>query len=357
LCLSCKGCKSECPSNVDMAKLKAEFLQHYYDKKHVPYTAWLIANLPKIHQLFSVLPFLYNGFMKLKPGAWVVKKFMGFEQQRPLPFLSKTYLRKWLRKNLNKLNKKLDHCADRRDVVLFVDEFTNYLDSHIGISAVRLLHRLGYKIHTVKHAESGRTYLSKGLLRKARKIANTNISAFSRFADQDIAIVGIEPSAILAFRDEYPELVDPRLHEITRKLAPKCMLIDEFLARELESGRINRDLFTTEEKIVKFHGHCQQKAITSTAHMSKMLSIPVNYKVEEIKSGCCGMAGAYGYEKRHYELSMKIGEMVLFPEIRKSKPGTIIAAPGTSCREQIFSGTAVHALHPVEVLYEALKER
>jgi FAD/FMN-containing dehydrogenase/Fe-S oxidoreductase len=357
LCLSCKGCKSECPSNVDMAKLKAEFLQHYYDKKRVPYTAWLIANLPKIHRLFSVFPFLYNGFMKLKPGAWIVKQFMGFEQQRPLPFLSKTSLRKWLGKNLKRLNNRLDLSGERKEVILFVDEFTNYLDSHIGIAAVSLLHKLGYKIHTVKHAESGRTYLSKGLLRRARKIANTNISAFSRFADQEIVVVGIEPSAILVFRDEYPELADPGLRETARKLSPKCMLIDEFLALELDSGRINRELFTTEEKTVKFHGHCQQKAITSTAYTHKMLSIPVHYKVEEIKSGCCGMAGAYGYEKRHYELSMKIGEMVLFPEIRKSIPGTIIAAPGTSCREQIFDGTGVHALHPVQVLYEALKDK
>jgi len=295
--------------------------------------------------------------MKLKPGAWVVKKFMGFEQQRPLPFLSKTYLRKWLRKNLKKLNNRIDSSVERKEVVLFVDEFTNYLDSPVGMAAVSLLHKLGYTIHTVKHAESGRTYLSKGLLRKARKIANANISAFSRFADQEVAIVGIEPSAILAFRDEYPELVDPGLRETARRLAPKCMMIDEFLARELETGRINRDLFTTEEKTVKFHGHCQQKAITSTMHTHKMLSIPVHYKVEEIKSGCCGMAGAYGYEKRHYELSMKIGEMVLFPEIRDSLPGTIIAAPGTSCREQIHDGTGVHAKHPVQVLYEALKER
>jgi FAD/FMN-containing dehydrogenase/Fe-S oxidoreductase len=357
LCLSCKGCKSECPSNVDMAKLKAEFLQHYYDIRKVPYTAWLIANLPKIHRFFSAFPFLYNGFMKLKPVSWAVKKFMGFEQRRSLPFLSRMYLRKWLRKNLKRLNNSLDSSVERKEVVLFTDEFTNYLDSHIGIAATKLLHKLGYKIHTVRHAESGRTYLSKGLLRKARKIANTNILAFRQFADREIPVVGIEPSAILAFRDEYPELVDPELRETARKLAPKCMLIDEFLAREMDAGQIDRDLFTAEEKIVKFHGHCQQKAITTTAHTQKMLSIPARYKVEEIKSGCCGMAGAFGYEKRHYELSMKIGELVLFPEIRKSAPGTIIAAPGTSCREQILSGTGVHALHPVQVLYDALKEK
>jgi FAD/FMN-containing dehydrogenase/Fe-S oxidoreductase len=357
LCLSCKGCKSECPSNVDMAKLKAEFLQHYYDKKSVPVTAWLVGNLAKIHKINAAFPYLYNGFLKNKYGSGLVKKFMGFAQQRSVPLLSKTSLRKWLRKNLEDLNSKVESGPNQKEVVLFIDEFTNYLESEIGIAAVKLLHKLGYKIYTVRHMESGRTYLSKGLLRKAKQIANYNVSAFSRFADKEIAVVGIEPSAILAFRDEYPELVDPDLRETARKLAPKCMLVDEFLAKEVEEGRINRDLFSTQEKTVKFHGHCQQKAITSTTHTHNMLSIPSNYKVEEIKSGCCGMAGAFGYEKNHYELSMKIGELVLFPEIRKSTPETIIAAPGTSCREQILDGTGVHALHPVQVLYEALIEK
>ncbi|MBN2274391.1 MAG: FAD-binding protein [Bacteroidales bacterium] len=354
LCLSCKGCKSECPSNVDMAKLKAEFLQHYYDKKGVPYTAWLIANLAKIQKVFSVVPFLYNGFLKMKPGAWLLKKIMGFAQQRTVPLLSRTSFRRWLKKNLDRINAGLDSNDSVKDVVLFIDEFTNYLESEIGITTVKLLNRLGYKIHVVKHMESGRTYLSKGLLRQAKKIANHNIRAFSRFAEQEIAVVGIEPSAILAFRDEYPDLVDADLHETACKLAPKCMLIDEFLANEYEAGRIDRDIFTKEEKSIKFHGHCQQKAITSTIHTQKMLSIPANYKVEEIKSGCCGMAGAYGFEKRHYDLSMKIGELVLFPEIRQSSKDTIIVAPGTSCRDQIKDGTNVNALHPVQVLYEAL---
>lgn len=354
LCLSCKGCKSECPSNVDMAKLKAEFLQHYYDKKGVPVTAWLIANLARIQQFFSFVPWLYNGFLSLKPGQALLKSFMGFARQRTMPLLSGVSWRKWLRNNLESLNAGLQTLDKKKEVILFVDEFINFLDAEIGITAVQLLHHLGYKIRVIRHAESGRTSISKGLLRKAKKIANRNIAAFSPYAGNGVAIVGIEPSTILSFRDEYPDLVSPELRETALMLAPKCMLIDEFLAKEAEEGRIDRKLFTTEEKRVKFHGHCQQKAITSTTHTQKMLSLPVNYKVTEIKSGCCGMAGAYGLDKNHYELSMKIGEMVLFPEIRKSEPGTIIAAPGFSCREQILDGTGVHALHPVQVLYDAL---
>ncbi len=357
LCLSCKGCKSECPSNVDMAKMKAEFLQHYYDKKGVPVTAWLIANLAKIQQIFTIVPWLYNGFLKNKYGQALLKSFMGFAQQRTMPLLSNMSWRRWLRKNLTALNASLKTEDNKKEVVIFVDEFINYLESAIGITAVRLLHQLGYKIQVINHKESGRTSISKGLIRKAKKLACYNVNAFRPYADNGISIIGIEPSTILSFRDEYPDLVGPEMHELALKLAPKCMLIDEFLAKEVEEGRIDRALFTTEEKRVKFHGHCQQKAITSTAHTQKMLSIPVNYKVTEIKSGCCGMAGAYGLEKRHYELSMKIGELVLFPEIRKRSPGTIIAAPGYSCREQILDGTGVHALHPVQVLYDALVKK
>ncbi len=353
LCLSCKGCKSECPSNVDMAKLKAEFLQHYYDIKGVPLRAWLIANLAKIHKINAVFPYIYNMVMKNRITSGIAKKIMGFAQQRSLPLLSKRPFRKWLRNNLPKLNSNCNQ-NNSKEVVLFIDEFTNYLEAEIGIAAVKLLNRLGYFIHVVNHQESGRTYFSKGLIRKAKKIASANVIAFKQFADKDIAIIGIEPSAILSFRDEYPELVNAQLKDIALKLARKSMLIDEFIAREFDAGRINKDWFTKDEKQIKFHGHCQQKSISTTTWTKRMLSIPANYKVEEIKSGCCGMAGAFGYEKKHYDLSMKIGELVLFPEIRKSSNDTIISAPGTSCRQQIKDGTGVIALHPVQVLYNAL---
>lgn len=355
LCLSCKGCKSECPSNVDMAKLKAEFLQHYYDIKGVPLRAWLIANLAKIHRINAVFPYLYNMVMKNKITSGIAKKIMGFAKQRSLPLLSNKPFRKWLRKHLPELNRNINP-NNRKEVVLFIDEFTNYLEAEIGIAAAKLLNRLGYYIHIVNHKESGRTYFSKGLIRKAKKIASFNIMAFQQFADKEIAIIGIEPSAILSFRDEYPELVNDKLKDVALKLAPKSMLIDEFIAREFDAGRIDKELFTKEEKQVKFHGHCQQKSISSTSWTKKMLSVPANYKVEEIKSGCCGMAGAFGYEEKHYDLSMKIGELVLFPEIRKSSKDTIISAPGTSCRQQIKEGTGVNALHPVQVLFNALNK-
>ena len=168
-------------------------------------------------------------------------------------------------------------------------------------------------------------------------------------------LVGIEPSAILAFRDEYPELVDKDLQQTTLELAKNSLLFEEFFSLEVEKGNIQESDFTTEEKHILLHGHCQQKAIASTEPSKKMLSLPKNYSVREIPSGCCGMAGSFGYEKEHYKLSMQIGELVLFPAVREAKDEFIISAPGTSCRHHIKDGTGKTALHPVEVLYEALR--
>ncbi len=354
LCLACKGCKSECPSNVDMAKLKAEFLQHYYDKKGVSLLAWLVAHIARIHKINSKFPWLYNAMMKNPLMASVVKNSLGFANQRTLPLLSPESLEKWLQRN-NCLSATRENTKPDRPVVqLFLDEFTNYLDAEIGMAAVKLLNRLGYQVRINRSMESARTFISKGLLRKARKVANYNVKLFRSLVDQQHILVGIEPSALLAFRDEYPELVSSGLKQDALQIAKHCMTFDEFIAGEYEAGRIDKKLFTTEKTMIKMHGHCQQKAVASTASIKTMLSIPENYAVEEIKSGCCGMAGVYGYEKKHYELSMKIGEMVLFPAVRESEPGTIICASGNSCRQQILDGTGVVALHPAEILYNAL---
>ncbi|MEI7662048.1 MAG: FAD-binding oxidoreductase, partial [Bacteroidota bacterium] len=242
---------------------------------------------------------------------------------------------------------------------LFADEFSNFNDVEIGIKAIRLLNSLGCRVVIPDHAESGRTFLSKGLIRKAKKLANENVRKLSGLITDETPLIGIEPSAILTFRDEYPELVDSSLKEAAVGLAGNALLFEEFvmkLAASLAGGDGIRlqELFTDSEKVIMLHGHCHQKALASTESTKKMLSIPVNYKVEEIKSGCCGMAGAFGYEKEHYDLSMKVGELVLFPEIRKASPGMIIAAPGTSCRHQIMDGTGKRALHPIEVMFEAL---
>jgi len=368
LCLSCKACKSECPSNVDVAKLKAEFLQHYYDIHHVPFRAWLIAWLPRLYAPGMMIRPLTNFIT----GTALFKRMIGFSVRRPIPALSPVTLRKW-EKGHRRKNGKIAAAAgaDRADnpgvvtgaenpvgskgtVFLFADEFTNYNESDIGIKAVMLLERLGYDVIIPRHIESGRTFLSKGLLRSARRVAVKNIMMLRGVVTAEKPLVGIEPSALLAFRDEYPEMAGKELADDARLIAGNAMLFEEFISREIDRGNITQASFTDRPAKVLLHGHCQQKAIASTGPTIRMLSLPVNYTVEEINDGCCGMAGAFGYEKEHFDMSMKIGEMILFPSVRAASAETLIAAPGTSCRHHISDGTGKKALHPVEVLYDAL---
>ncbi|RAJ31126.1 FAD-binding and (Fe-S)-binding domain-containing protein [Pedobacter cryoconitis] len=370
LCLSCKGCKSECPSNVDMAKLKAEFLQGYYDANGVPLKTWIVAGFNQINQMASLSPRLYNWSIGNKTTNALIKKTCGFARERSLPLLYKTTLKKWFiehrllaetvpGKGISAgevtgadMGKAVD--AKQKIVYFFCDEFTNYLDTEIGIKAVLLLEKLGYQVIIPQHLESGRTWISKGLLRKAKKIAQHNVFRLSKIITEETPLIGIEPSAILTFRDEYIDLVDLPQLEIAQQLAKNSLLIDEFIAREMENGNISQSSFSKESRLIQLHGHCQQKAWAAMGASKQILAFPENYKVEIIPSGCCGMAGSFGYEKNHYELSMQIGELVLFPEVRKQAADVIIAATGTSCRHQIKDGTTKKALHPVEVLYEAL---
>ncbi len=352
LCLSCKACKSECPSSVDMAKIKAEFMQHWYEHHRVPIRTLLIANISRINKLGMLFPALFNWFATAKLTSSLLKYMLGFAAKRSIPTLGKTTLRKWAGRHLESLNNALP--ADAPEVVLYVDEFSNYNDSALGIIAIRLLNRLGIRILIVKHPVSGRTYISKGLLKKARQIARKNVDLLSAVVTAERPLVGIEPSAILGFRDEFPELVEKDMIERARELAEHCMTIEEYLDSAFKKKIFDNSLFTKEKVSIKLHGHCQQKAIASTGPTRGILSIPDNYHVEEIPSGCCGMAGSFGYEKEHYELSMKVGELVLFPAVRQADKETIVVAPGTSCRHQIGDGTGRQALHPVEVLYGAL---
>ena len=353
LCLSCKGCKSECPSNVDAAKLKAEFLQHYYDANGVPFRSKLIANFSASARLGAIAPGLYNFMMNGKGIGWLIRKFSGFAVQRSMPTLYKTTLKHWYNEHRKKAGQHNSKGKLKR-VFLFCDEFTNFNDTAIGIKAILLLEKLGYEVIIPEHIESGRTWLSKGLVRKAKKIANENIRLLHSIITAETPLIGIEPSAILTFRDEYVDLADEENLVTARHLASHVFLIDEFIAKEIESGHISAANFTKEKRAVKLHGHCQQKALSSVTPSHRLLTLPENYTVEVIPSGCCGMAGSFGYEKEHYDLSMKIGELVLFPAVRNATDDTIIAAPGTSCRHQIKDGTGRVALHPVEVLYEAL---
>jgi len=351
LCLACKGCKSECPSGVDMAKLKSEFLQHYNDVHPPSLRTRMIASLPDIYSLFSFIPGIFNFFASNKGTSLIIKKITGFAAARSIPLLAPVTFRSWLRKHLDEVNP-----ADPRgEVCLFVDEFTDHNDAHVGISAVSLLTGLGYRITVVNHAPSARTYLSKGFLRKAKKLIIKNIKTFAPLVSADRPLVGIEPSAILGFRDEFPDLTGEVHKVIANKLAENVFTFEEFITAEFRRGRITREMFTDEAAEVLVHVHCQEKAITTSAPVIEALGIPKNYSVREIPSGCCGMAGAFGYEKEHYELSQKVGELVLFPDVRATSEKTVVVAPGTSCRHHIKDGTGRVALHPAEVLYAALR--
>jgi FAD/FMN-containing dehydrogenase/Fe-S oxidoreductase len=372
LCLSCKGCKSECPSNVDMGKLKAEFLQHYYDANGVPVRSQLIGNFAKLSGVASYVPWAYNIVFKTPALRRVANKIVGFHPDRTMPLLHGTTLQRWHKKRMRNSDSGLRNEKNSisettktptlpqsgiqipKSVYLFCDEFTNFNDVAIGQKAILLLEKLGYQVVIPEHVESGRAYLSKGLLRKGKEIAEKNVQLLKSVITDQTPLIGIEPSAILTFRDEYPELVSESLQADAHNLARNVFLIDEFLAKELDKGNLKKEQFTQEKRLIKLHGHCQQKAVGSLVPTKKILSLPANYEVHLIPSGCCGMAGSFGYEHEHYDISMKIGELVLFPTVRKQPEEVIIAAPGTSCRHQIHDGTGRKALHPVEILYQAL---
>ena len=349
LCLSCKGCKSECPSNVDMARYKAEFLQHWHDANGIPIRTRIIANISKLNKLGMLVPSVFNFFVTNEFTSGLMKKSLGFAPKRSIPVLYKITLKNWVKKL-----SPSENTGTKGKVYLFADEFTDVNDVEIGIKAVKVLNKLGYKVEIPDHVESGRAYLSKGLVRKAQMLAKENITKLGSIVTAETPLIGIEPSAILSFRDEYPDLVGSELKAAAMKIAPDCLMFDEFLMREVQKGNITESQFTDAKQHVRLHGHCHQKALASTGPTKEMLSLPANYTIDEIKSGCCGMAGSFGYEVEHYDVSMKVGELVLLPEVRKTPAHTLISAPGTSCRHQIKDGTGRTAMHPIEVLYDAL---
>ncbi len=348
LCLACKGCKAECPSNVDVAKLKMEFLYQYQKEKGLPLRSWLVGNFAKLSNIASNVPFLYNFVMGTPAIRRISNALVGFHPDRTMPLLAKQTLWSWLKSRTSLVQAK--------SVYLFVDEFTNFNDAEIGRTTVLLLERLGYEVKTIPHPISGRAYLSKGMLDEARVLAMQNVRLWSSLISENTPLVGIEPSAILTFRDEYPDLVSDDWVMKAKELAKNTLLLEEFIAREADAKRISSSAFSSEKKLMKLHGRCQQKAISSLVAAKKALSLPENFEVQLIPSGCCGMAGSFGYEKEHYDLSMQIGELVLFPTVRSQPEEVDIVASGTSCRHQIHDGTKRHAKHAAEILYAALKD-
>ena len=352
LCLSCKACKSECPSNVDMARLKAEWEQHRHDARGVPLRSRLIAGSAAAMRRAMPVAWAYN-LAATAPGlSRLVKRSLGFAAGRSLPRLHGTTLMAWLERR-----RQSPRSAPLGRVHLFVDEFTDTLDVPIGIKTVELLEALGYEVVVPRHVDSGRAQISKGLLREARTLAARNVELLEPVVTDDAPLVGIEPSAVLGFRDEYPDLVPQPLAAAATRLAGRTLLVDEFLAREADRGRIGADAFSDSARRIHLHGHCHQKALASLDATVRMLSLPRNWSVEVIPSGCCGMAGSFGYEREHFDISMAIGELVLFPAVRATSADDAIVAAGTSCRHQIKDGTGRTALHPVEVLHAALEPR
>lgn len=350
LCLGCKGCKSECPSSVDLARLKAESLQGYHDKHGIPLRSRIIANFEKINHLARLAPWAWNAIFGTPGLRKVANRLAGFHPLRTIPLLPKETLLDWFRSHQPDPN-----AGTVGEVFLFADEFTNFQDAHVGIKTVQLFERLGYRIEIPKHVESGRSSLSKGILQTARARARQNVRMLHSLVSSDKPLIGIEPSALLSFRDEYPDLLRGEEQTRARSLASHCLLVDEFIVREMDAGRITAESFVFSEKAIRIHGHCHQKSLAGLTPTIRALSLIPGYDVRAIPSGCCGMAGSFGYEAEHYGLSMRIGELVLFPSVRQTPPDTLVCAPGTSCRHQIYDGTGRHALHPSEILWKALK--
>ena len=348
LCLSCKGCKTECPSNVDMAKIKAEFMHAYHQIIRPSLTTRCVADFEKTCQLLARIP-LASRFLDGRIGVGL-RHFAKIDSRRSLPALVKLNLRKRLR-GFNQPSTK----TYKKEVLFFIDEFSNWLDVEIGFAAITLLDRLGYQIKIVEHKESGRSAISMGLPEKAKGFAEFNVRKFAPLIRNGRILVGVEPSALLTLRDEYPDLVTETLRTDAQLLADNSFLIDEFLFEEFQAGRLDSSIFKGQELSVLLHGHCHQKALGSMANLKTLLEYIPGCNVKMLDSGCCGMAGFFGYQSDNYDLSMQIGELVLFPSIRKSREETIVVANGTSCRHQIADGTGRIAKHAVEVLAQCVK--
>ena len=356
-CLACKGCHSECPSNVDMTRLRSEILQQKYDVSGMPLRSFAVSWMATVEQLGHIVWPLYNLFASWKLSSNIIKRIIKFSTERDIPTLSRVTMRNAVQRECRRHKGQ----NTKGKVFLFADEFTNFQEAELGLTFAKLLMCLGYEVEIPKHVESGRAAISKGNLKLAKKYAIKNVNLLKDKISEQTPLVGIEPSCILSFRDEYPDLVPTELRQKAQQLGRNALLFDEFIMREVNAGRINADDFKADAVEIWVHGHCHQKALVGTEKTVATLKLLKNSQIHVIPSGCCGMAGSFGYEKEHYKTSLAIGEMVLFPTIRKAMENTngivpvIISAPGTSCRQQILDGTGVHAVHPIEILYRWVK--
>lgn len=343
LCLSCKACKSECPANIDMARMKAEFLQQHHDAQGVSMSSAFFGNYVSNARLASMAPGLSNFLMGLGISKKVLEGVVGVSSKREMPKIHKP---------LSKSFRPFE--GTRKTLWLYIDPFIDFTEPSIGEAVVEVLRKLGFGIELLPVRDDGRTSLSKGFLRKAKALANENVKRMQPLLDKypNRKIVGIEPSALLTFCDEQLDLVNSDIKSVAEDFASRALLFEDFLVTQLDDFNFDFDsTFKIKEKIL-LHGHCHQKALVGTSGSEKALAY-FGYEVETLATGCCGMAGSFGFEKDHYELSMKIGELVLFPSLREKKELRVVA-PGTSCRHQIRDGVSQRAYHAAELILEKL---
>ena len=353
LCLECKGCKRECPSNVDLAKIKYEFLAHYYEKHGTPLRAKLFANIETLNRWGSRFAPLANLTMRLGPVKWLLERVAGIDRRRQMPPFAAETFRDWFK------SRPSGEKGDSGQVVLFDDCFMNYNYPEVGRAAAEVLEKAGFEVILAEKQCCGRPMISKGLLEDARRLAEANVQALKPYAAEGIPILGCEPSCLLTFRDEYADLVSgPDVEQV----AAKCRMVDEFLVEKSEQGELDLPFHEPANGearnvlSVLFHGHCHQKAHIGSAPSVKALRLAPGLEVSEVDSGCCGMAGSFGFEAEHYDLSEKIGGQRLFPAVEAASPQTEVAVSGVSCRQQIGHFTSRRPKHVVEVLRDALRE-
>ncbi len=348
LCLECKGCKAECPSNVDVAKLKAEFLDGYYRKHGAPLGVRLMAHAGRLNRLGSALAPLSNWAGRLPGAGSLARRWLGIDPRRPLPRFERQHFRKWFGRHRRATDQKgrTPAAAPRGPIVLLDDCLTSYCEPAVNRAAVRVLEAAGYEVHLAGLECCGRTFVSKGFLSHAQRLARANVEQLLPWAKRGVPIVGCEPSCLLMLVDEYRDLVPG---EDAETVAQHAALVDSHLVR----AGIELPLAAPAKKKVLLHGHCHQKALVGAQDSVAAVSMIPGTQVQLIDSGCCGMAGSFGYE--HYDTSMAIGERVLFPAVRAAGD-TEIVAPGFSCRHQIEHATGRKARHPVEIIAASLNE-
>ncbi len=346
LCVECKGCKAECPSSVDMAKIKFEFLGHYHREHGVPVRSRLFGNIARFSRFASGrwAPFV-NWKLGNPVSALFLDALLGISKRRKLPPFARESFTQWFKKH----RRQPGINTGRKQVVLFNDTFNTYNDPHIAIAALEVLEALGYEVLLPGHYCCGRPMISKGLVEDARQAARDTVSRLMPFVTAGIPVVGLEPSCILSMRDEYLYLLPD--NPDARAVAENTFMWEEFLTRHFETG--DTPGTAGESGKILFHGHCHQKALVGTEPSKAMFSL-LGYEVEVVDSGCCGMAGSFGYEKEHYEISIAMAERRLVPAIHQADPETFIVAPGISCRHQIAHTTGRTALHPAEVVHQVL---